>query len=256
LILNLFVFFYIYFLVVVAIKQGTKTKMGFAFLYELFTFTYMVKILETDSGNNCASILMRLFPVEDWARPSELMSLLRVMSLNPTLASEFPKYEDSRKFKIPSMLGGKDVWGNIIKACAKVVGDKQGSLKWQSTTIGQTPPTQQVISVVSGEDMFAFNGDFNCRARPLFAVRSQVCGKSFEVPDALLSVLATSPLDPIPLSQFVTYVSTAQQGNPRLAEELPFDVSQHKSAGSHIAKSIAERLKKDVALYAASVSVS
>ena len=93
--------------------KGGKDDLGFLFLYELMTGTVKVKIMDHDNGYELARLLLRLLPPEtDYASsPNMLLSILRVLALNPTLVLDpsIPKVDaKARNFGMTTLFKGSD----------------------------------------------------------------------------------------------------------------------------------------------------
>ncbi len=67
--------------------KGGKSDLGFLFCYELMTGSLPFRILHDDSPYLLACIIIRLFPAKDHQAPSVIMSVLRTMARNITLAT-------------------------------------------------------------------------------------------------------------------------------------------------------------------------
>jgi hypothetical protein len=67
--------------------KGGKSDLGFLFCYELMTGTLPFRILHDDSPYLLACIIIRLFPAKDHQVPSLIMSVLRTLARNMTLAT-------------------------------------------------------------------------------------------------------------------------------------------------------------------------
>ena len=84
--------------------SGGKDELGFLFFYELMTGSLSVRLLPADSPFVLGTLLIRLLPPKDFKRKDELMSILRMLSYNPHLASAAPRFTDTRKFKVTKKL--------------------------------------------------------------------------------------------------------------------------------------------------------
>ena len=70
------------------------------------------------------------------------------------------------------------------------------------------------------------------------------------VTDADLAHFASTPLEPLSLQRFVAARSLSERCDSVVASTLPFDVSNHSAALSHVAQGLIARLQEDVARFA------
>ncbi|CAM9939545.1 unnamed protein product, partial [Phaeothamnion confervicola] len=64
------------------------------------------------------------------------------------------------------------------------------------------------------------------------------------------AAFAGAPLEPAGALQHVAATTRAQRGEPAVGAALPFDVSKHPAARSHVARTMLERTAEDVAWFA------
>lgn len=69
--------------------MGSELKLGFLFLYELFTGSIKVKILSNDDSQSFAILLLQL--MADKHDRGFLPSILNILSRNPELCQRLPK---------------------------------------------------------------------------------------------------------------------------------------------------------------------
>ena len=79
--------------------SGGKENLGFLFLYELLTESLKLKITDEDISYNWGCILLRLLPAKETRETGHIMSILRMLCVNRSLALQMPKFKDDRKFK-------------------------------------------------------------------------------------------------------------------------------------------------------------
>ena len=80
--------------------RGKNNSLGFLFIYELLTNTISVRMLSDDHPFHLGYFLTRMLPEKDSNEASMLMSILRVISFNQSLASAFPKSADDRRIEL------------------------------------------------------------------------------------------------------------------------------------------------------------
>ena len=115
---------------------GGKDSLGFLFLYELMTASLNMRILPADSPYILGALLVRSLPPSDHRRRGPLMSILRVLSYNPHLASGMPRYEDNRRFKMRRMLKSSDMLKALFDAVREYLVKHQSQVRWPP----QRPP--------------------------------------------------------------------------------------------------------------------
>ena len=71
-----------------------------------------------------------------------------------------------------------------------------------------------------------------------------------------IHAFATSPLEPLDLAAFVTLRTRSDRGLPPIDAALPFDVSHHPDATSHVAEQMITRITTDCKVYATQENAS
>ena len=241
--------------------QGSSDSLGFLFFYELLTDTLRFRILTDDKPFHLASLLVRCLPTSDWQPPSELMSVLRAVSDDYALSHRMPKYKDDRRFK---MLGSMDVTKKLLKAVAEQFSkEKTLAVAEKKWTAFEAPAT---LCVAPAHELQAKlrlwtmprATNLACRQRSLKPLK--LCAKSeygdssgssgsqkediLEVPSADLEAHAGCLLGCVVANasglggggSFAEYTSRASRGEAPVPTSLPFDVSNHPAAKSHVAK--------------------
>ena len=73
---------------------GSELKLGFLFLYELFTGGVKMKILSNDDSHSLATLLLQL--MGDKNDRGLLPSILNILSHNPDLCQRLPKVRENQ----------------------------------------------------------------------------------------------------------------------------------------------------------------
>jgi hypothetical protein len=244
--------------------HGGTDALGFLFFYELFTDTLRLRILSDDKPFQLASLLVRCLPTSDWQPQSELMSVLRAVSEDYALSNRLPKYKDDRRFKL---LGSVDVNKKLLKAVAEQFSREQkivvAEKKWVAFEAPATlcvAPAQELQSKLRVWTMPRAT-NLSCRQRSLkplkVSAKSTVSATvatsnggggseeaSLEVPSADLEAHAGCLLGSVVANpgglggggSFAEHTSRSSRGEPPVPTSLPFDVSKHPAANSHVAK--------------------
>ncbi len=234
--------------------RGGRDELGFLFLYELLTCTVGIRILSHDSPHNLASLLLRMLPEKEWQQCSVLMSVLRVMSRNPALCtghtgSECPKVvvDGGSNLSIMSMMfkGLDNAYSRTVKEVLPYMVRKRDQIDWHAPdylTAYTLPSTADVDPTpnTTRSLLTTTSANFGCALRFL---RTAELG-------AEMSVVCGRPLEPIGLDTFVVRQTRQQQGLQPVADSMPFDLSSHPAARSHIARTMLKRLTDDAAHYA------
>ncbi|CAN0477957.1 unnamed protein product, partial [Ectocarpus sp. 8 AP-2014] len=74
------------------LEEG-KYGLGFPFMYLLLTGSMGLKVLPEDNTFNWGAVLLRLLPWEQTQRKDLVMSVLRALAYNPSLAVDAPKWQ-------------------------------------------------------------------------------------------------------------------------------------------------------------------
>lgn len=217
------------------------------------TSTLKFQILRDDSTYSLGSLLLRMLSPKETNDTNALMSLLRLMSLNPQLVLEkgFPRWKDTRTFKLSVVFAKQGVFAELFKACRTYLEERRNEKRLINsigievetrTPLIAGPLPQQVyfercwISTTSASQILT-----DCSKRYL--------NQSIDTLDDI-KAFTTMPLLPIGLSKFLQHQSRSERGLPQVASQLPVDLSAHKAYGSHVAQSMMSRLTKDIKYYA------
>jgi hypothetical protein len=233
--------------------RGGRDDLGFLFLYELLTSTISIRILPHDSPHNLGSLLIRLLPDKEWQQRSALMSVLRVMSRNPSLCTghtgaECPKVvvDGGSNMSIMSMMfkGLDNAYSRTIKEVLPYMVRKRDQIEWHAPdylTVYSLPNTAAVDTApnLPRNLLTATSANFACALRFL---RTGAVGND-------MSVVCGRTLEPIGLDAFIVQQTREQQGLQPVSATMPYDLSAHPAARSHIARTMLKRLTDDAAHY-------
>eukprot|EP00924_Labyrinthula_sp_SR-Ha-C_P012614 augustus_masked-scaffold_10-processed-gene-12.1-mRNA-1 protein AED:0.94 eAED:0.96 QI:0/-1/0/1/-1/1/1/0/1752 len=112
-------------------KHLTKPGSGISFLllYELFTNSRNLRILEKDSTEMFASILFFLSGEGKIIADKTLYGMLKIICVNPFLKQVLVKYDDERKHKIAIMFKGQKHLSGIFSGFEKIAIEQKNLLK-------------------------------------------------------------------------------------------------------------------------------
>eukprot|EP01087_Luapelamoeba_hula_P004848 TRINITY_DN1482_c0_g1_i1.p1 TRINITY_DN1482_c0_g1~~TRINITY_DN1482_c0_g1_i1.p1 ORF type:complete len:4317 (-),score=602.49 TRINITY_DN1482_c0_g1_i1:51-13001(-) len=237
---------------------GSELKLGFLFLYGLFTGSIKCKVLSNDDGHSLATILLQL--IADKSDNSVLASILNILSHNPALCKRLPQFNDNRKMKNETINGWldenetvsplDDLLSMLIPQLMSAMEESDmilppeewGHLREPQNTVPVAPETERswVLPVLS---------NFLCEERTLNAI--DIHGhEALKMDPQTQQAFAAAPLATIEIEKYVLYMTREQMGRGPVSSEVPFDVSQHSQAKSAVALSMVARLENDMKTYA------
>ena len=229
--------------------SGSKNKLGFLFLYELLTESIDIAMLGTDKSYLLGYFLTRMLPLKNTQSKSVTMSILRVLCSNPKLSPRFPKFEKKRSwFMVQGQIS------EFLKMAQKFVvdSDAKGEVFWARKS--PVPAPQRLVNVIPWKS--------NARSRREFSVpyildfnRKEVSMRASgdDLTSEKIQVFSKDPLHEI-RERHCTFKSRSQRGLQSVCEDMPFDMSNHKSAKSSIAKDLLKRVANDVKTFAISAN--
>ena len=262
--------------------HGGKDALGFLFLYELLTGTLKFGVRHEDSPYLLASYLVALLP--DDARgggvkaapgslSGKLRAILDVACSAPALVPGMPKFDDTRKFKLTTIVAGQDVAKKLLKNVQQYFSSKRADLARLPRYRAHPVPA---VLPVSALDTVIANGDRRWRTvghQADNAMQSRTVHQAADVDprrlklekgtniysaallcaqfsDSDVRACANRPLASIlPLeTKLVKRVPTSLAGVP---EKLPFDIRAKAVAQTVVGGRTLARLEVDVAEYAA-----
>lgn len=254
---------------------GGKDSLGFLFLYELLTGTLRFAVRNEDSPYLLASYITCL--VKDAATPGsfafKLQGILEIACAAPFLIKDMPKFDDTRKFKLTTLMAGQSVVQTLLKNVQHYILTKRAEISRLPRYRSIRPPaTLRVVRIDKLADLERSwrapgrSNDYGNARRFVHAsadIAPSRLGLSLENPlglaaqmcgnfgDMHVAACGRQPLEAsLELSQFVTDVVAASAGDSRPSPVLPFDVLRHRAAKSHVAVRMLERLSKDIVEYA------
>lgn len=235
------------------VLSGGKHDLGFLFFFELMTSTLKFQILKEDSTYALGSMLLRMMPPAETNDTNALMSLLRLMSLNPQLCLDraFPRWKDTRTFKLSVVFAKQSVFAELFKGCRQYLEEKKNkgelinSVAVEVETRAPLLPGPLPMQVYFERAWIAAastaSADVSCAKRYLNQTIDGV---------AELEALTTMPLSPIGLGSFLVHKSRADRGLAPVSPALPLDLSNHRAMNSHVAQTMLARLRNDIKYYA------
>ena len=233
-------------------------KLGFPFLYEVFTGSLDFRLLPTDSGWGWASMLCRFLPQSDFNHTSVSMSTLRVLSLNKKMSTGgvLPSLTTGEKLfkRMKNLVKGEDPVTKLIKNVHTYMASKQGDIVWPE----ERRRPDFVMSARISFPEFKLLRTIDVPNWTSTAVANLEQGTVHFKPTAAtfdataVSAFANAPLEPLEggLAAHIVELTREDQGLETISSELCFDVSKHTAAKSVSARAILERMKQDAAVYA------
>ena len=238
--------------------NGSALKLGFLFLYSLFTGSIKMKVGTEDESLTFGTLLLQL--LMDAHDPGLLQSVLHTLARNPAICATLPKYRDGRQYKHETVHGWSD--DSSPSPIDELFTELIPSLQSLSPLLLQ-PPTSyprpappstrcDVRPPAGREWVIPSLSDFACDERELRPVDGAALGEqSLTLTAADVAVLVSQPLSALPLAVYVTRQSRAERGLPAVSEQLPYpDVSKHPQAQSEVARQMTQRLQADMRTFA------
>jgi len=243
-------------------RLGNRFRLGFLFLYNLFTGAIKAKIGVTDCARSLAVLLSEL--LQDRREQSMLGSILNILARNPHLCELMPKWKDTRRYTGNDIVKGfpdeeepESPLATLLEAIIPILVDNVPNFRpgpWtlaegqEAPTIPDPPPTCTVLPEIGREWVMPVLSDFGCDSRPLRAITGDHGALNFTEND--IQNFCGRPLAPLGLEQFVVERPRQDSGLPPVSSQLPFDVSHHDQASSHVAVLMIDRLKADMQEFA------
>ena len=239
--------------------KGGKNNLGFLFFFELLTGTLNIRVYSEDNTYQLACLLIRLLPLKDTAlRKGVMQSIVKMLAFNPHTAQDtnFPKFQDTRTFKLSKMIqAGSSVFNTLLKNVRKyMTTSAANTVRWPTEPKVWTPPT---TSTVPDAEALARDrrwlcpriADYGCSKRT-FAPADSAEVKGVEISTVDIKAFSGFPLFPIHLSSYCSAITRESRGLTAIDPVVPFDVSNHPYAKSHVAVQMIERLTEECALFA------
>ena len=242
-----------------------QKNLGFFVIYNLMTKNLPICIIpDLESPHSVGTVMLRVLP-DNFITGLQRV-ILRILEENPTPAEKMPGFEDTRKYKLPT-LAGLDIFQSHIKHVCQYI--KANRTEIEMTNYLFAPlipapfkPINSVNISLTAEDTedFSINRswlnpkvrDFTCDQR---IVASAIIPKNItsfvqRFTDTEISHLAGTPLDAINLSSFIEFKSLKSRGENPVSSNSPLKVMSHPSSRSHIARTSVARLEVDIVDFA------
>jgi len=249
-------------------KFNLDGNLGFPLFFELLTGTLPMRILPGDSPHRWGNVLLRFVPPEQSMKRGTLMSTLRVLAASPLIAVDCPKMEEqSVGQRFTQLFTADGAIGVLLRRVRPYLQQRKEEFPIRQTWVGKDylAPSIYESDVQTWARTIATGGRWaltrfsntSCSERefPLKMVGEEPSvttwsGKTLQHVD--LSMLVYRPLGVLDLNKYV--VPLTEDRADQLAEEvalggvggLPFDVSQHASATTSVARQMLTRLRQDV----------
>jgi hypothetical protein len=235
--------------------NGGKDDLGFLFVWELLTGTVQCKLQPGDNTFYLGCLIMRLFPPEDTASTSLLMSMLKATARNIKIVADpaFPKV--GTVGKMASMFKmGDNAFSRLIKEAQPWFSKNQTALDFgeQYAKDVWDPPATISTGFSSGRARFKRQmvSNYDCSIRIMRPFSFATRGGTFELSQTDVDVFAKDTLAPIDLSSFIVELNRQQLGLDPVSDEIPFNIAKHPSCKSHVADSLLSRLTSDCRYHA------
>jgi len=262
---------------------GDPSHHGFLFLYEAFTGSIRCKVGAHDDSFTMARLLWHYY---DGAhkRGSVWSSVLSLIASNPMLLEMLPHFRDTRRVKVPVLLGKKtdeqpdcpldNLMQDLIPILESLAGTDYITPPLDVSSLPKLQPpsaderTVVVYSTVNDDRALRRPkiSNFMCDSRRLLLpdlelllqlaqhsrspgvrLSEQQLRSSLAADEATLKSISGQPLAGLGLDQFVTSAAIAE--SERVSLSMPFDVSAHPEAHTPVAVQMTARLHADLKNY-------
>jgi hypothetical protein len=184
------------------------------------------------------------------------MSILRILSMNPTIAknTQIPKVQGHKGVINVLFKGLDNIFSRLIKQVQPWLIKLENEMVWNSAAKRFNPPSTlnikgSIRGVLPRYLTVPRVNNYSCNKRDFKeGAQFNVGGLAIGTTKADIRTFATWPLTPLGLSKYVLRLTRAQQGLPAADPNLPFSVEKHVK--SHVGKTMLERLQKDSQSYA------
>jgi len=237
--------------------SGGKDELGFLFFYELMTSSLPIKILPSDDPHLLGSMLIRFLPAKEHQEQNLLLSILRILALNPAVARNFsvPKVQANKGVMNMFFKGLDNIFSRLIKQVQPWLMKLEKELQWPYFGKTFIPSNTATINIEVSYDTFTrFLAvprvtNYSCKQRELReSISFNIGGVTIGTSKSDVRAFATWPLSPLTIQNYVSMQNRQQQGLPEIDPSLPFDVASYVK--THVSKSMADRMQKDAAAYA------
>eukprot|EP00760_Papus_ankaliazontas_P003017 PhM_4_TR11378/c0_g1_i1/m.4426 len=263
--------------------SGAGSGMSFLFLYNLFSGETKFQLAKQQCSHTFASMAAEYF--NDYHQDSLMASIISILVHNPQICSGLPRFKDNRATKTDEITCDKDEDGNVSPLhtlFAEIIAYLQKNFMGFNN-YGSKPPqpmtsalptlpvpkgtpleyikatnipyanlklptdTQGYVPTLSNTACpFMFLNPVDASALPLDADTASTLSTT----NKDLDDFAGAQLQSVQLDQFVRSVTRAELEMPAVEGVLPFDVSHHPYANSHVAQQMLKRLTVDMQSHA------
>ena len=238
------------------INLAGKHSLGFLFFYELMTGTLDFRIMPRDNSFHLGCALLRFLPAQDTNQKSYFISILKLLSNNSQIARNptIPLFKDSKmRFATMSKLGWNG-FSQLLKELPKyleTIKTPSFDIKWPEYATQSTKERTQIVAPVASRKWLCPRvANYECSQRVYCTLDQLSNNNPLEISGADLTSFIGFPLSVLNLGKFVVTLNRDQRGLEEVSPLLPFDVSRHPSAQTHVAKSMVTRLINDCKIYA------
>ena len=238
--------------------HGGKDDLGFLFFYEMMTGTLPISLVPTDDPYQLACVMLRFLPYKEHQDTGVLMSILRILSTNPSVAknASVPKVQKEKAMINVLFKGLDNIFSRLIKQVQPWLQKVENEIQWPQPGKQFTPPSSLKIKATAATTgslprylSVPAVSNYACNSRNYIeSVQMIINGLTVGTTKADVRTFATYPLAPINISKFVSVLSRQQQGLGTVDPNMPFNVDSY--ANSHESRSLIERLQKNVQFYA------
>lgn len=237
--------------------QGSANSLGFLFFYELMTNSLDFRVMPRDSTHTLACLLLRLLPSKDTQQKSLFFSILQLLANNRTLARDpsIPHFKDDKlRFATMAKIGWNG-FSRLLKDLQKFLqGKDQQSFRYPKQYARPRAASQEQLS-----DMTSMSRqwvcpkivDYSCDDRVLCSLKELQAGESLlGINERDIKAFSSFPMSILGLNSFIAMRNRTDRNLPTISRDVPFNISHHQCAKSHVAKSMMTRMKEDAKTFA------
>ena len=228
---------------------------GFPLLYDLLVGVTPLKLHPSDRTHNWGRLFVRLLPSAEFSKKKAEMSLLRILSENPTLAMHphIPKLQlDSGMNKLKGMFKGNDAISRLLADSHEFLRKDAVRPLIRGPDVYRECESQTTI-VLKPAESFTHHwlwivpqvADYS---QSEFELDVQSCS-SVNIPLAQLKAFAATPLSLINVDAFVWFLSRSESQLPHVLAEVPFNISGDRATKMNCSESTLQRITSDVKKY-------
>ncbi len=243
-----------------AIMSGiviSSAQYGFPLIYDLLLGTVSFKVHPNDKPHNWGRLLVRLLPSSDYNHKSAELSVLKLLSENPTISCHpsIPKFQvESGMVKFKKMFSGTDAVTKVIEQLHAFLTKPQMNAMiefpqiYKESIFDRNTVRLKAPSSYSENRLWVVPRVTNY-SQNIFHLDIQNCA-NVNIPVAQIQAFASRPLTPIKLEAFVQYMDRSQRRLGLVSSAVPFNVSGDKASRTHCSEATSRRIASDVAKFA------